>query len=265
METVFFIASKLFWLVARPESWIVLLLVLGLWAIWRQRLQAVRRYGVAALLLILVMGFVPVGQLVIRPLEMQFPAAPDISEPIGVLILGGGEDARMSVASGLPEFNAAAERLVLGLALAQAFPEAQLIFTGGSASLVDQRISGSDGAQKLFARFKIADSRIILEPGARNTSENATRTYELVEDATLGPWVLVTSAFHMPRSVGSFCAAGWRNIIPYPVDYRAAYLGGLSWNLAGNLEILNIAVKEWIGLAVYFLTGRTPSLLPQTC
>jgi uncharacterized SAM-binding protein YcdF (DUF218 family) len=198
METLFFIASKLFWLVARPENWIVLLLVVGLWSLHRHRVAAAGRFVLTALLLVLFIGLVPVGQLLMRPLEMRFPAAPDISAPAGIIILGGGEDARMSAATGLPELNDAAERLVLGLALAQSFPEARLIFTGGSASLVDQRISGADGAQTLFARSKVADSRIMLEPEARNTAENATRTYELVEDATRGPWVLVTSAFHMP-------------------------------------------------------------------
>lgn len=265
METLFFIASKLFWLVARPESWLVLLLVLGIWSLRRERVAAAHKIFLSALFLVLLIGFVPVGQLLIRPLEQRFPAAPDVSAPVGIIILGGGEDARMSAATGLPELNAAGERVILGLALAQAFTEAQLIFTGGSASLVDQRISGADGAQALFALFEIANSRITMEPNARNTAENATRTYELVEDATRGPWVLVTSAFHMPRSVGSFCAAGWRNVTPYPVDYRAADIGGLSWALAGNLDLLNLAIKEWVGLVAYSVTGRTPALLPRTC
>lgn len=265
METLFFVASKLFLLVARAESWIVVLLVLGIWSLCRDRAAAAHKIFLLALFLVLLIGFVPVGQLLIRPLEMRFPAAPDISVPTGIIILGGGEDAAMSAASGLPELNAAGERLILGLALAQAFPEAQLIFTGGSASLVNQRVSGADGAQALFARFEIADSRITLEPNARNTAENALRTYELVEDATHGPWILVTSAFHMPRSVGSFCAAGWRNVTPYPVDYRAADIGGLSWALAGNLDLLDIAIKEWVGLVAYYMTGRTPALIPKTC
>lgn len=265
METLFFVASKLFWMVARPESWIVLLLVIGLWFLRRDRVAAASKMFASALFLVLFVGLVPVGQLLIRPLEMRFPTAPDIPAPTGIIILGGGEDARMSVATDLPELNAAGERLILGLALAQALPEAQLIFTGGSASLVDQRISSADGAQALFARFEIADSRITLEPNARNTAENATRTYELVERTTLGPWVLVTSAFHMPRSVGSFCAAGWRDIVPYPVDYRAADFDWLSWSLAENLDLLNIAIKEWVGLVAYSVTGRTPSLIPRTC
>ena len=265
METLFFVASKLFWLVARPESWVVMLLVIGLWFLRRDRVVAASKMFAFALFLVLLIGLVPVGQLLIRPLEMRFPATPEISAPTGIIILGGGEDARMSAATSLPELNAAGERLILGVALARAFPEARLIFTGGSAALVDRRVSGADGAQALFTRFDIADSRIILEPEARNTVENATRTYEIVEDAAQGPWVLVTSAFHMPRSVGSFCAAGWRDVVPYPVDYRAADLGGLSWSFAGNLDLLNVAIKEWIGLVAYSLTGRTLALLPERC
>ena len=265
METVFFIASKLFWLFARPESWIVLLLAVGLWSLWRHRLPDARRFVLSTLGLILVFGLVPVGKILIQPLEVRFPAAPDIQAPAAIIVLGGGENARMSAASGLPELNAAGERLVLGLALAQDFPEATLIFTGGSASLVDQSSSGADGAQSLFDRFRSAESRIILEPDARNTAENATLTRALVDDPAVGPWVLVTSAFHMPRSVGSFCAAGWREVIPYPVDYRAADLGGVYWSLAGNLDLLNVATKEWVGLVAYSVTGRTPALLPETC
>jgi len=265
MDTLFFIAAKLFWLIARPESWLIVLLVFGLWLLRRTRVAAAGKVFASVLGLVLLIGLVPVGQLLMRPLESRFPAASDIPAAAAIIVLGGGEDARMSAATGLPEFNAAGERLALGAALAQDLPAARLIFTGGSASLRGGGLSGAGAAQRLFARFGIAQSRIVLDAAARNTAENAMRTRALVEDPTQGPWVLVTSAFHMPRSVGSFCAAGWREVIPYPVDYRAADPGGLSWSFAGNLEHLNIAAKEWIGLAAYALTGRTPALLPDAC
>ncbi|MFX4296140.1 YdcF family protein [Pseudosulfitobacter pseudonitzschiae] len=265
MDTFFFVASKLFWFLARPESWILGLLALGLWALWRQYLAAAQRFVLSSVLLILLIGFVPVGQLLVRPLEARFPAAPEITAPMGIIVLGGGEKSAMSAASGLPEFNMAGERLVMGVALAQQFPAATLIFTGGSASLIGTGVSEADGATGLFALFGVPDSQIVLEHRARNTAENASRTNELVEDPTHGPWVLVTSAFHMPRSLGSFCKAGWRNIIPYPVDYRAADLGGVTWRFAENLDLLNTAVKEWIGLFAYFFTGRIQSLLTKGC
>lgn len=265
MAELFFLSSKLLWLVARPENWIALLLVFGLWLHRRDYVVAASKVYVSVLLLVLFIGTLPIGQILLRPLEALFAAEPTISRPAGIIILGGGEDTSMSAASGLPEVNAAGERIILGLALAQVFPDAQLIFTGGTASLLNQSVSSADVAQALFARFEIAESRITLEPNARNTAENAARASELVDDVMSGPWVLVTSAFHMPRSVGSFCEAGWRNVIPYPVDYRAADFDWPSWSFAENLVLINTAVKEWVGLVVYYVTGRTPSLLPANC
>ena len=63
-----------------------------------------------------------------------------------------------------------------------------------------------------------------------------------------GPWILVTSAFHMPRALETFCAAGWRNLIPYPTDNHSGKIGDkIGGNLAENLDDLNTAVNEWIG------------------
>lgn len=95
-------------------------------------------------------------------------------------------------------------------------------------------------------------------------AENAARSLELV-GRRAGPWVLVISAFHMPRAVGTFCAAGWRNIIPYPVDFRGAGQLELGWDLGGGLSKLNMGLKEWIGLVAYRVTGRMDSLWPRAC
>ncbi|OSQ53502.1 YdcF family protein [Marivita geojedonensis] len=265
MDSLFFVLSKLVWLLIQPESWLTVLLGLTLWGLHRQSFLVARRFVLCALSLVLIIGIVPIGAILIRPLEVRFPAAPDISYPAAIIVLGGGEDARMSAVSGLPELNDAGERLLLGAALAKQHGDAKLIFTGGSASLIDQSVSGADGAQTLFDAFGVSRERVVLEPKARNTAENASLTRALVDDITAGPWVLVTSAFHMPRSVGAFCAAGWRNIVPYPVDYRAADRPGLGWSFAANLKLLNVAAKEWIGLVVYRVTGRTTEVMPRSC
>jgi uncharacterized SAM-binding protein YcdF (DUF218 family) len=105
----------------------------------------------------------------------------------------------------------------------------------------------------------------LLENRSRNTAENAANTRVLVSYDITGPWLLVTSAFHMPRAVGTFCAAGWRNIIPYPVDYRGIGSLEIGWDLGGRLSVLNIAVKEWIGLTAYRITGRSTQLFADAC
>lgn len=105
METLFFVASKLFWLVARPESWIVLLLVIGVWFLRRDRVAAASKMFASALFLVLVIGLVPVGQLLMLSLEKRFPAAPNISAPAGIIILDDAEDASMSATSRLPDHS----------------------------------------------------------------------------------------------------------------------------------------------------------------
>ncbi len=115
-------------------------------------------------------------------------------------------------------------------------------------------------------RLGLPEERLIVEDRSRTTAENAVLALERIGGSHDGAWVLVTSAWHMPRSLGTFCAAGWRNLIPYPVDYRGgAFFGDIGWGLAGNLDKVNSGVKEWIGLLAYRLTGRTAAFFPEGC
>jgi hypothetical protein len=70
----------------------------------------------------------------------------------------------------------------------------------------------------------------------------------------------------MPRAIGSFCAAGWRNLVPYPTDYRGgSFWDQVGWDLADNLTELNTGVKEWVGLLAYRVTGRSSTIIPSGC
>lgn len=264
MDTLFFLASKTFWLLLRPESWIVILLLTAAIAHGRGRRRSGQRLLVTSLLSILAIGTLPLGEALLSPLETRFPPQPDVGDPAGIIVLGGGEHAAAMAVSGLPEVNDAADRFLAGLALARQYPEARLIFTGGSAALLGERPSGAEVALRIFQQAGIPAERIVLESAARNTAENASLTHALIDDPGPGPWILVTSAFHMPRAIGSFCRAGWRGLVAYPVDYRSSG-SRIGWDLAERLRTLNIAVKEWVGLAAYILTGRTRSLVPGPC
>jgi uncharacterized SAM-binding protein YcdF (DUF218 family) len=265
METLFFVAAKLFWALAQPASWLVLALVAALVALFRGARRAALWWLSGAICAVVIVGILPLGQPLLRPLETRFPVGPRIEAPAGIIVLGGGEDAVRSAATGRVELNEGAERLIAGLALARRHPEARLIFTGGSGRLGARDVSGATVAARLFAEFDVAPARVLLEGRSRNTAENARRTAALVADPAAGPWVLVTSAFHMPRSLGAFCAAGWEDLVPYPVDHRAAGPFAPEWDLAGHLAQLDTGLREWIGLLAYRATGRTDALLPDGC
>jgi uncharacterized SAM-binding protein YcdF (DUF218 family) len=260
MDTAFFILSKLVGLGLQVETWLVTGMVTSMIAGRFARPRLALWSGGATLSALLAIGILPIGEILLRPLETEFPprAAPEHID--GIVVLGGVEDPRATAAWGEPQLNEAAERLTAAAALANAHPEARLVFSGGSGRLGNTVLGRTDipsVATDFFVSLGIDPDRITWEGQSRNTAENARFSYEVRAPAVGETWVLVTSAFHMGRALASFESAGWREIIPHPVDYRTGdFCDGISWNLAGNLEVLNIAIKEWVRRLAYRLTGR---------
>jgi uncharacterized SAM-binding protein YcdF (DUF218 family) len=199
----------------------------------------------------------PVGDAFLSPLEKTYPTEPEVRKAAGIVVLGGGESGIQSNVWSQPNTSDAGDRFITALSLANKHPKAIVLFTGGSGRLMGGA-SGAEIAQAIFIGAGLDKSRLILEGASRNTAENATMSLELAPDNAEGDWLLVTSAFHMRRAVASFCAAGWKNIVPWPTDYRTGgFADRIGWNFALNLNDLNIGVREWIGLAAYSLTSKT--------
>jgi uncharacterized SAM-binding protein YcdF (DUF218 family) len=262
---LFFIVSKTIGVMLLPVNFLIGLGLLGVVLLATRMAWLGRRLLVASLLLLAVFGFSPLGNLLLYPLEQRFPpwdatgGAPD-----GIIVLGGPVDPDLSVAHHTPAVTSSPDRMITGAALAQRYPNARLVYTGGSARLISNDAKEADYAAEIFESLGIAKSRLIMERLSRNTAENAAFTKDLVKPKPGERWLLVTSAFHMPRSVGLFRKVGFA-VEPYPVDWR---VGGredlLSFtNVAGDgLGRTDTAVREWIGLAAYRLTGRIDELLP---
>lgn len=257
MQSTFFIASKLIWGVIRPET-VLLLSFATSWLLVRKgRTRPAQAVSLIALLSCGLIAIFPVGDVVLSPLETTYPTEPEVRKVAGIVVLGGGESDIQSNAWSQPNTGDAGDRFITALALAHKYPEAIVLFTGGSGRLKGG-VSGAEIAQDIFLGTGLDNNRLIFDAASRNTAENATMSLELVPDNLDGDWLLVTSAFHMRRAVASFCAAGWKNIVPWPTDYRTGgFVDRIGWNFALNLDDLNIGVREWIGLAAYSLTRRT--------
>lgn len=260
MDTAFFILSKLAGAGLRAETWIIALLILGGLARWRGHARLARAMSGLGMALLVGLTMFPLGDLLIRPLETRYPVAPPLGRVDGIIVLGGAEQAGLATYWGLPQVNDAGERFLEGAALALAHPQARLIFTGGSGALGDlgrSDLPQAGMARRLFQSLGIPPQQILTEGTSRNTAENARNTLALVTPAPGQVWVLVTSAYHMPRAMQSFQAAGWVGLVAWPVDHRSGRgLGQIGWNLSRNLNLFNVAVKETIGLIAYNLTGR---------
>lgn len=269
MDTLFFILSKLFWAIISPDSLIVIL-GLGAWlaaaAGW---LKAARRLASCVALMVVLISFFPLGEWLLAPLEQRFPANVALpANPTGIIVLGGAISPELTDIWKQPELGSAADRLTSFAYLANLYPNAQLLFTGGSGSVTQQEFKEAIGAQILFEQLQINDRAILYESESRNTIENVRNSKELVNPKINDEWILITSAFHMPRSVGLFCKQQWP-VTAYPVDHQTK-TGGLlrlEYNFAGNLALLKSATREWVGLITYRILGHTDQILanPQSC
>jgi uncharacterized SAM-binding protein YcdF (DUF218 family) len=259
---MFFIASKVLWFFAAPSALLILGALIG--AAFSAR-RSGQLLALGCLAILIVVGAAPAGALLIAPLENRFPAPPaDAPSPHGVIVLGGAIDDDISLARGLTTFDEGAERLTQAVILARRYPSARIVYTGGSNSLRGRPSSEAEQARNLMVALGVDAQRIALETRSRNTDENARFTAEIVRPQPDQSWLIVTSAYHMPRAMGLFRKAGF-NAIAEPVDYRT--LGGpADWrpnvNLPHGLVLFDLAVHEWVGLVAYRLSGRIDAFFP---
>jgi uncharacterized SAM-binding protein YcdF (DUF218 family) len=211
----------------------------------------------------LLLAVAPIGPALLLPLEQRFPR-PVLPERIdGILVLGGAVDPRISLSYGETAFNSSISRVLAGIALARKHPEAKLALVGGEGDFFPVGFAEARATEGFVLEEGIAPARLILEERSRSTHENAVYAREVIQPKPAETWVLVSSAFHMPRAVASFRAVGWP-VIPYPVDFKIDPRTGLqaNFNLLDGLSASTIAGKEWAGLLGYRLAGWTQELFP---
>jgi len=257
---VAFILSKVLWGLAAPGSLLFLTLA-GAW-LWHRRRPALSRGLVGvALLALAAVALLPVAPWVIGPLEQRFPLPQLPAKVDGIIVLGGAIEPDPSGNPDLPVVNDAGERLLAFVALARRYPDARLIYSGGSGLLRDPNTREADLARPLLQSLGVDAARTIYERDSRNTWENAVNSKKLANPQPGETWLLVTSAWHMPRAAGCFRQAGWK-VLPYPVDYLGNGPPWATMEVINQLHAISAAEREWIGLIAYRLMGRTDALLP---
>lgn len=261
MNDLFFIASKLFWMLVMPANALALC-VLAAGLLWAMRLRVLAQGAfIAGLVLLVVFGVFPAGHNILhalesrvaQPLPGELPAHVD-----GILVLGGAVNTRVSAYAGRPQFNEGVERITEAMILSYRYPAAKLVFSGGSGLLGGDMSAESDNMKKFLAGMQFDSANIIYETQSRNTYENIHNSFSMLNPGKDEVWILVTSAFHMPRSLEIARKSGW-DVIPYPVDYRSWGRYGLwfSWpDVLDNLYASNVSMREITGMLAYRLTGK---------
>jgi uncharacterized SAM-binding protein YcdF (DUF218 family) len=260
-----YVLSKLLGALLAPGTLLLVLLVPATMLLWsRRRWRTGRAILTGVCFASLGLVLLPIQPFLTRTLEDRFPANPPLPAHLdGVIILGGAVDQFISQARGRVTLNDAAERVTEAVILAQAHPEAKVLYTGGSADPWRPQIGEAPYAARLLVALGIDPGRLIVEDQSRNTHENAVASRRLVDPKAGEAWVLITSARHMPRSVGTFRQAGWP-VIAWPVDYATGGRG--DWTNAdlvvNRLRLLAQSLHEWCGLVYYRLRGWSDDLFP---
>jgi uncharacterized SAM-binding protein YcdF (DUF218 family) len=181
--------------------------------------------------------------------------------------LSGAERPTASVTYREPQVSEHGGRYITMLRLATRYPTARIVFTGGPRIKPGRAIGETQTAvaTQIMNSIGIESTRLTFEERSPDTCANASNTYALVRPTPGDIWVVVTSAIHMPRAMACFRAAGWPDVIPQPADYESivGQWNSGSFQMAKNLELLDAAMHEWVGLAYYRLGGRTLEFLPR--
>jgi uncharacterized SAM-binding protein YcdF (DUF218 family) len=255
---MYFILSKAVSFLTVPSNAIASLAVLGLVLLGLRRSAPgfiAIKFAAAAVALA---AFSPLGNILLTPLEQRFPDLAFKNEDSidGIIVLGGSYDtvSHSYLSTIFLRDDSAPMAVVPGLA--RQYPKARIIISGGSEPL-NSGPSEAAIVKKYFVSFGIDADRIAVEERSLTTAENARFSAQLIHPEPGSRWLLVTSAYHIPRAVGAFRKAGL-NVIACPAGWRTHGWQDV-WRPAAtateNLRRADVAAHEWLGLLAYRLAG----------
>lgn len=251
-----FVLSKLMSAITQPMFWLavwwgVALLLLGRWH------RLARGMLWSGLLVLGLLGFKTFPDALLRPLEKRYlvPAAQAVDHHVGMIVLGGATGhPGIYQAHGQVPLGDAAERMTVPVGLMRQHPMLELVFSGGEGRLLTTGVTEAELAKAFYEQQGTDMARVTLVSGSRITRENARQVAALLGDRCKQPWLLVTSAWHMPRAMAEFEAVGCK-VTPYPVDFMTGEsTPWTEYSLAHSLVRWQMALHEWLGLLVYRMT-----------
>jgi uncharacterized SAM-binding protein YcdF (DUF218 family) len=268
MDTLFFVFSKIVQFYIEPLNWVMIFLVISLFFLGLRKPHLCKRFLLLALADVLLVGWLPTSEGFLRALEDATPKInlTQMSEKdfSGIIILGGAiEGGQIALDRGEVSIYSSAERVTKAFELIRRYPELPFIFSGFSGRLSPQGLSEAEAFKTLIAEQGLPDKLAHYENQSRNTYENVVFMKPMILE--LGaksandiqkPWLLITSASHMYRSLKIFQKQGIE-VVPVIVDYQTGHR--LRWgrfDLEDGIQNWNDLMHEAVGLLAYWITGK---------
>jgi uncharacterized SAM-binding protein YcdF (DUF218 family) len=268
MDTIFFILSKVVQFCIEPLNWVMVWVVLALLFILLRKISLSRRFLLIAIVNLAFIGYLPSSEFVLRALENTTPRV-NLTQLAngglgGVIVLGGAiEGGEIAIDRGEVSIYSSAERVTKAFELLRKYPDLPLIFTGYSGRVNPKGISEADAFKQLIQEQGLASAQVHYENQSRNTYENVLYVKPMMaqlglknEQGSSRPWLVITSASHMYRSLKIFEKQGIE-VLALPVDYQTAHrLQWTAFDLVEGAQNWNRALHELIGLLAYWITGK---------
>ncbi len=252
------------WSALGPSQLIALTLLLGAALLAAGQVRLGQRLCVLGGGALFLFGLLPLAHYIVGPLEVRFPRPTLPGQVTGILLLAGSERPATTESHGEPQFNAHAARYTTVLRLAARYPQARLVFIGGPPrNARTGELDQSGVARQLLLQVGLDPRRLTFDERSADTCDSAANAKARVRPRPGEQWVVVTSAVHLPRTMACFRAVGWE-VIPQPADF-AVVMGATNpgvFQVADNLQLLDLGLHEWLGLAYYRATGRTDQVFP---
>jgi uncharacterized SAM-binding protein YcdF (DUF218 family) len=255
---MFFILSKIFAFCIKPIVWIIACFLLSFFLKNEKRK---RSFFLTGLILLLLLTNDAVFQGVVHWWEPDPIATKDLEKEYDFIILLGGYS-NFQTAMGKSEFQLelkGGNRLITTLNLYNKGIGKRIILTGGSGKLLGEKYGEAEYVATFLKTLGLPDSALIVENKSRNTWENAMFSKQIVDSLQKNAsCLLVTSAFHMPRSKACYDKAGLPTTI-YPTDYYRQKHDNLVKLLlepsSSKLFAWEALIHEWIGVITYKIKG----------
>jgi len=211
-------------------------------------------------------GVTSLSEVMIAPLVARFPPV-DLSlaePPFGLIVLGAGLNEIYASHMGVPlELEEGGEAVPVAALLARRYPEARIVVSGGGSAWPPAPLRAVDGMRRVLMEFGVAADRIEIDARSQTTAQRAENTLRLIGEDRDKTWWVITPAHKMPRLIGVYRQLGF-DPVPYPVDFKWMPPFSLTYfyGLTDGLALTDAAAKEWLGLTLYYMTGKTDALFP---
>lgn len=220
-----------------------------------------------ALLVLFLSSNFWVSNSLVKSLEWQYLVSPEsVQNAQAIVVLGGGIKP-LIYPRPMMDLAEQGDRILYGAKLYKMKKAPLILVSGGRIPWKDSQNekSEADDMANLLLLLGIPESAIIKEGNSYNTYDNALYTREILQKKSINQIILVTSAFHMPRSVKIFEKQGFQ-VIPAPTDFLVTerdFESNDTWqniliNLFPDSQYLhntNLALKEYLGIIIYKLKG----------